>query len=617
MKKNHFLLFCLVCCIFCSCSFINLNKTTSELSIHLPQKSSSRAISYDEENENKVILNENGTLNLDNIDLYEISLTPENGDVISKTADAGTDSVTFTNIEVGKYTISFNAYAYGKENKKILIAKNRNPIEVNVVANETAQADIKAEFLKFGFDIRENYSIPGGSKIPLIQDYDNVVPLNQIYSFEIIQTPELENSIELTNDGFIIPVGIGDTYVKYTRYIDDYEGRFSVEVYPIVKINLYSEGILITSLEEFTSTFSITDPIKNWYFDEACTEPVPTNDSNQINIEEIFNELYENNQPFAELNFYAGITPIDITDSQQFINALTYGGEYIIDGENIGSIITISDEINVTKNVTITFKNNITVKREEGYYSTMLNTKNDINSGTYGSIIIKPDVSTPDSTFTFDGTITDGNASSKIMELASSGDSSFTNVIFTNNVYVENYAYPSAILIGGTGENTFKNCKVTNNSISGETSRAPGIKIERGTNTIIDTMEFSNNTCSSYSYGLDIWIEDASANLTLKGKITNEEGISLHYKKNGYTTVSPINVSELDSDSSDFHITLGDYGEDTITPNDIEIENYSFFDFGDNAETLIDKFTLWDTTTSPPAALDGYTFNDAGYIIEN
>lgn len=612
---------------FFSCSFFNIEQKTSTLSIKLPQIPSSRSITYDADNNIEFT---DGKIDKTAIDIYEISIISSNGNIITESVENGTEEVTFSNIQVGTWTVNFNAYALDKDSKKVLVANAKK--EVQIIENETTIAELKPNFIKWVFEDINSISITGKEKKPLIDfvnNYENPVPISDLYSFE--PTEGQFQFIKISN-GYIVPVKPGNEELKIIRRFDKVEIQISsVNIIPEVKLNLFIDGQLKKSIRSSDEgynlynnfeNFEIPNDINNlltegqnasWYFDKNYSQSSKiTKYNNLLSLGEKFKSLEVTKNLFTEVNLYTTNETIvnEISSASEFTDAFSNGGTYLIDGNNFPDGISIPSTCSTNKYVKIMFKNNVTIKRV--YFKGKM-----VFVTSRASLIIVPDSTTPNSYLTFDGTI--GNdatakAEDKIMELDSSGNSKFQNVIFTNNKINGSYANASAIMVGGTGENEFINCKVKDNSIGGSYSRAPGIKIEGGAKATFDGMEFSNNVCSETPYGLDIWIDRDSAIVVFKGIIKNDNGISLHYRVVGGSSRYTIDATAVNTTSSDFNITLGKITSDTGIEK--PTNSPSIFYFGTNGESLSPKFKTYKLNESNEMEIDtNSSINDAGKFI--
>nr|WP_318693574.1 hypothetical protein [uncultured Treponema sp.] len=311
----------------CSCNFLNLTRNTSSLAVKLPQPQVTRSIPYDGEN----ILFEDGKLPRDRIDFYEITITSADGETIPKSVPVGTDTIVFEEIAVGNWTVEFKAYAVDSadKSKKIIVAKNRNPIKVEVKSGETANVDVIAYIVKyytgdsdFSSEISMNVANPG-YQLKLPDSY--TLPISELIKFEVY--PGDGGIVEVTKDGFIIPKKSGTTTIAYSRLQDgSLFGEIEVTVFPVVKINCFVNGVNVSGKYPFTkiteddgdilserlSYFSVESIMSkeglencDWYFDADFAEKISEKDG-LLNLYEKHSAVFDDNAPSTYgINIYA------------------------------------------------------------------------------------------------------------------------------------------------------------------------------------------------------------------------------------------------------------------------------------------------------------------------
>lgn len=613
---------------FYSCSLLNLEQKTSKICIKLPQISSTRTIGYNADG--KIDFDDDERLKREMIDVYEISIVSSTGKVITQSVAKTEASITISEIPVGKCSIEFRAYAIDvtQGNKKFIVAKNAVPIEVEIVESEVATVTINPRFVKYSIGDTEDFVLLGTDNTrTILEDYNNIVPIGEIFSFVSATGEEIDN-VRITKDGKIIPLKPGLDSIKLIRIIDgEAIGTVNINVEPSVTVNFIVDGepfgsksfaIGPNTIEGFLSTFTTDLPIedsalfKGWYWTSeysSGTDVPKDENTGYLDLTEKFNSLNGSNKLSTQINIYA--KGRFITNGTEFVTALSnaypsYNGDYILDGSKFGGKLKIGSEAVVEKDTILKFRTDVQLKRENNYHGIMMT----VDSGA--KLTIMPDDGYENNYMQFNGeTVSnEGYASAKMVELKSDVGSKFQNVIFENNKINEPNNHPSAIMINGTGQNEFINCSIINNSISNDYSRAPGIKIESGANVVINGMEFSGNTCNDYPYGLDIWLENSSASLTLKGIIKNSNGVTLHYK-NSTTNSKPIVAKDLDAkNSSQFKLTYGENNESCSVPED----GKQLFDFGSNGNSLCGLFGFYILVENEPKWIN--QLNDSSITFE-
>ena len=335
----------------CSCNFLNLTRNTSSLAVKLPQPQVTRSIPYDGEN----ILFEDGKLPRDRIDFYEITITSADGETIPKSVPVGTDTIVFEEIAVGNWTVEFKAYAVDSadKSKKIIVAKNRNPIKVEVKSGETANVDVIAYIVKyytgdsdFSSEISMNVANPG-YQLKLPDSY--TLPISELIKFEVY--PGDGGIVEVTKDGLIIPKKSGTTTIAYSRLQDgSLFGEIEVTVFPVVKINCFVNGVNVSGkyplytkiiadngdlLSNALSNYSLYTIMTregldtcDWYFDSDYKEIVPYDSSYaSYDLSKKYYELEKSlgDASTVEINLYADQRR-RVQTLEELKTALTDGG---------------------------------------------------------------------------------------------------------------------------------------------------------------------------------------------------------------------------------------------------------------------------------------------------
>jgi len=629
---------CVFSLLFVACSMFENEKQNPSFTIKLPNtkqsKTPQRSVSYNK-TDNTIAFNEKGRVNLEDIDFFEISVTPSSGKgkSITKSAPNGTESITFEDLEAGEYIINFWAYVNvvsdnaSNEDKIMRVATNKTPIKATIKAGETTQVNIEANLIDYiiknesiSFSALNTGKLSGNFLTPISEQFQFIF-YNEIYS----EIEESDAVVKIEDDGTLTPLKAGTSLISYKRLIDDFEASqnnsISVTVVPAINIKYIINGIDVSNLFYLynkiyaDSTDTLTNSLKNfllatnliqefykdfelstWYTDQEYTTPItvtPESIFSTLDLSNLYNSA--DTALTQEIKLYAKATKT-ITDYESLKAAFTNGGDYIWDATGEYNTISISEELTTPTSdnpvtVSITVKGNATIKRTENFTGQMI--KVDDGSELY----IK--VEGENSNVTIDGSLSDGSTvKGKLIQLNSNSKSYFENVIFKNNKVGEDWANPAAISVSGLAE--FKNCTVSDNSISGNHSRASGIKIEGDAIATLDTMTFKNNSCDSYPYGKDIWIEEGTANVCIKGKITSDDtnnGISLYIKKGAGETLNPIEASEISDDSSNFGVTYNNTTDDNYDPTQPEAD-LQLFNFGENGSTLKDKFSIYKKSDS-------------------
>lgn len=529
------------------------------------------------------LIGEDGKIAIDNITLYEV-IVSKNGKNVSRSEPVGKDSIYFESLEEGEWSVDFTAYAEefdaaSGKSVKIPVAKNTEPKKVLIEANKTANVDVSALRIKYltGYSGSSSYetSIKSGIILDFVNARDPSLSVSDYAKFEV-EDPEI---ISIGSDGIIKPLKSGTTSLSILRPQDGavIEEKVSVTIVPGVKIKFIVDGVDVSTsvdsiyrqsyqmstedLNDWLSSFfvyTIEQNVKKtgfsfsgWYFDSECTtESVPNNDVDGLDLLSKYNSMEKDGSESYEIKLYAkNIPPSETIGSVEDLkNAVAYGGSYKI---NNASLI-LTETIEVEKDFTLVFEGEGNeIGRYAGFYGKMF----EVKSG--GSLKFSP--KTSGDILKLNGAVS-GTTTGQILRLEGNAVAEFENTTFYGNAVNDSWAHPSAIAVTNNSKLKLKNCNIEDNSISGNQSRAPGIKVEAEATLEIDGATFKNNTCSLFPYGLDIWVEDMSANITLKGIITSEENISLHIKKSE-TTNKPINWQLDTTNSSGLNVTFGTSGE--------------------------------------------------------
>ncbi|MCI5829886.1 MAG: hypothetical protein MR260_05410 [Spirochaetia bacterium] len=391
-KKSVIIFVLISSAVFYSCSFFNQVKSSTSLSVRLPEISS-RNIEGGGIAENEfsraseiggIELNDDGKIPVDNISIFEITITSDSGTSISKSAAVSDESISFEDIEAGLWSIEFNAYALtviGGDTKKITVAKTTEPVEALVKENETTTVEIPAKRIKYytgdsdWTDISMNISVT--KQLTLDESYKSSI--SELIKFE----PDSNGIVEISSDGLIVPKKTGTTTINYSRLQDGGEsGTITIKVYPVVEINFFVDGVNVSAkypmytkispnntdeLNNTLSSFSLLSIMQGeglenyyWFYDSACDFA----DSEKVTVDEYsacadltskYDELYAslNGGSTVEINLYAAKCEREVGAFEEFNIALTdEGSKNIV----VTSLITLTESLTIEteKNITLT-----------------------------------------------------------------------------------------------------------------------------------------------------------------------------------------------------------------------------------------------------------------------